>query len=391
MAIKTLKGNVGEWSEIYTFLKVLSDGKLDVADEKLNAVPGEFYKIIAILRNEAESSNSYFREQDCVHFYVTNHKTGEIEEFKTTILEFANNAKLLLNHLKYGTGRSRQYPDIESFLNSLKIHSIKDVGNKRDITIKIEDFHCGLKQTLGFSIKSLIGRNSTLFNAGKGTNFIYNITFPSNTHFDMEAFNKETYNAKEGKITARIVRLENEYGATIKFSGVQSPKFYQNLLMIDMGMPEVLGEMLLAKYRHKLNTVRRCVEKLNETNPLHFNLSLGQPFYEYKIKRFLQDSAMGMTSEAIWTGVYDATGGQIIVKDSGDIVCYHIYEQNRFLNYLLDSTYFEQPATSEDASHPGHVRPSAKKDFNYGWVYAEGGQYWLKLNLQVRMRDLSAK
>ena len=100
---------------------------------------------------------------------------------------------------------------------------------------------------------------------------------------------------------------------------------------------------------------------------------------------------MGMTTEEAWTGVYDATGGQIIVKDSGDIVCYHIYEQNRFLNYLLDSTYFEQPTTSEDASHPGHVRPNAKKDFNYGWVYAEGGQYWLKLNLQVRMRDLSAK
>ena len=92
----------------------------------------------------------------------------------------------------------------------------------------------------------------------------------------MEAFNRETYNAKEGKITARIVRLEKEYGATIKFSGVQSPKFYQNLLMIDMGMPTAMGEMLLAKYRHKLNTVRRCVEKLNETNPLHFNQSHGQ-------------------------------------------------------------------------------------------------------------------
>ena len=92
--------------------------------------------------------------------------------------------------------------------------------------------------------------------------------------------------------------------------------------MIDMGMPTAMGEMLLAKYRHKLNTVRRCVEKLNETNPLHFNQSHGQPFYESKIKRFLQACAMGMTSEAIWTGVYDATGGQIIVKDSGDIVCY---------------------------------------------------------------------
>ena len=93
MAIQTLKGNIGEWSEIYTFLKVLSDGKLDVADEKLNAVPGEFYKIIAILRKEAESNNSYFREQDCIHIYVQNHKTHEVEEFKSTIIEFANNAK----------------------------------------------------------------------------------------------------------------------------------------------------------------------------------------------------------------------------------------------------------------------------------------------------------
>ena len=64
-------------------------------------------------------------------------------------------------------------------------------------------------QAPGLNIKSMIGEIATLFNAGKGTNFIYNITLPSNTHFDMEAFNRETYNAKEGKITARIVRLEN--------------------------------------------------------------------------------------------------------------------------------------------------------------------------------------
>ena len=49
------------------------------------------------------------------------------------------------------------------------------------------------RQTLGFSTKTTIGEIATLFNAGKGTNFIYNITFPSNTHFDMEAFNRETY------------------------------------------------------------------------------------------------------------------------------------------------------------------------------------------------------
>jgi HpaII restriction endonuclease. len=30
-----LRGNKGEWSEIYTFLKLLADGKLYAADENL--------------------------------------------------------------------------------------------------------------------------------------------------------------------------------------------------------------------------------------------------------------------------------------------------------------------------------------------------------------------
>ena len=45
---------------------------------------------------------------------------------------------------------------------------------------------------------------------------------------------------------------------------------------------------------------------------------------------------MGMTTEAIWTGVYDAI--ECKAKANAPGACYHIYEQNRFLNYLLDST-----------------------------------------------------
>ena len=94
---------------------------------------------------------------------------------------------------------------------------------------------------------------------------------------------------------------------------------------------------------------------------------------------------MGMTPETVWTGFYDATGGQIIVKDDGDVVCYHIYEQNQFLNFLLNSTYLEQPATSEDENNPGYPKPNPKKKFFFGWVYKENGKYYLKINLQVRM------
>lgn len=380
-----LTGNKGEWSEIYTFFYVLANGRLDVADENLNAVPGEFYKILEILRKEAKTENRYIREDDKIHILVTNNLTGEVTDFTATISDFANNSKILFTYLKERKGRSFNFPDIENFLSGLEIYSVKDIGHKRDITIRIEDFHCGIRQTLGFSIKSLIGQNSTLFNAGVGTNFIYEIIFADNRNFDVDKFNKETY--VNNKIAYRIMKLEKEFKAKIEFCGIQSSTLYQNLRMIDGDIPDIIAELLLVRYRYGLSTVKECVAKLQETNPLGFNLMSGQPFYEYKMKKFLQDVAMGMTPETVWTGIYDVTGGQIIVKDSGDVVCYHIYEQNQFLNFLLRSAYLEQPATSEDENNPGYIKPNPKKKFFFGWVYKENERFYIKLNLQVRMKE----
>lgn len=386
---KALSGNKGEWSEIYAFFYVLAYGKLDVADENLNAVPGEYYRILEILRNEAKSNNRYIRNTDVIHVHLTNCKTGFIEQFDIRIDEFERNSKLLFNYLKTKKGRSFQFPDIESFLSDLHITSIKDVGHKRDITIKIQDFHCGLQQTLGFSIKSLIGQASTLFNPGAGTNFIYEIIFKDPSKFDIDRFNKETY--VNDKIHVRLTKLE-EMGAKIEFVGIQSNTLYQNLRVIDGDLPKILAHALLLRYKYKgINKLNKCVEKLQEMNPMGYDLSQDWPFYEYKIKRFLLDVAMGMTPETVWTGFYDATGGQIIVKDSGDVVCYHIYEQNQFLNFLINSTTFEQPSTSEDENNPGHSEKNPNKPYLFGWVYEENGRYFIKINLQVRMREKKTK
>ena len=54
-----MKGNKGEWSEIYTFFKLLADGKLYAADEKLNRIPEQFYPIIKILREEFNNKREY--------------------------------------------------------------------------------------------------------------------------------------------------------------------------------------------------------------------------------------------------------------------------------------------------------------------------------------------
>ena len=44
--------NKGEWSEVYTFLKLLADGRLYAADSNLNQIPSIYYPILKILREE---------------------------------------------------------------------------------------------------------------------------------------------------------------------------------------------------------------------------------------------------------------------------------------------------------------------------------------------------
>lgn len=394
--VPALKGNIGEWSEIYVFFRLLASGRLDVADDKLIAIPNEFYKVLAILRKENKSENTYLRADDVIRIKITNDSTNEVEELEMSVELFAHNANVLLENLKKLSGkRTAAYPEIQEFMHELKIYSIKDIGHKRDITISIEDFRNHMEQTLGFSIKSYLGKSSTLFNPGAGTNFIYSVDFPNNLDVDCDKFNRETYCDKKGKISKRLRRIQ-ELGGTISFDHIQSDCLYQNLRTIDSGMPVILAHALLVKYLFKLSEWSDIIEKLNEINPLDFRISEDSPVYEYKIKRFLQDAAMGMTPEKPWTGTYDATGGQIVVKKDGDIVCYHIYELNRYLKFLFDETKLEQASTCEDENNPGHVRINPEtgkpnKPFLFGWLYKENGRYYIKINLQVRFKELTGR
>lgn len=382
---KEFSGNKGEWSEIYVFLRLLDTGKLDVADESLHAIPNEFYRILEIIRKETITLNSYLREQDTVSIYVRNDETGEEESFSYPISVFAEKADHLLQLIKKTKGRSFQLPQIASFLKELRVSSIKDVGHNRDITIKIEDFRTGMPQTLGFSIKSFLGSDSTLFNPGPGTNFIYEVVLPEGETIDRDEFNKRTYPVS-GRLAARLKSLVEDYNATIEFRGVQSKCFAQNLEAIDGHMPQLLSQLLLISSTYGKSSLKKCTELLTELNPMGFETQTHGNIYEYKVKRFLQDCAQGMTPETPWLGIYDATGGQIIVKEDGDIVCYHIYELNRFREFLFNSTKFERASTSEDENNPGYPRPDASKNYNYGWLYEEDGRYYIKINLQIRSK-----
>ena len=46
----------------------------------------------------------------------------------------------------------------------------------------------------------------------------------------------------------------------------------------------------------------------------------------------------------------------------------------------------DQPATSEDENNPGHVEPNPSKQYQFGWLYHENGEFFIKINLQVRFK-----
>ena len=165
-----ITGNKGEWSEVYALLKIIADKQLFAGDSDLNKIESLIFPIIKVLRDESNGTFEFSYEDDLVLI-----KNNE-EEFRISIAQFQENAIILLQKLKEKTNATFSIPEIESFINSYQSQSIKAKSSvKSDIRIVIHDQRTGTKPELGFSIKSQLGGASTLLNAGKTTNFIYEI------------------------------------------------------------------------------------------------------------------------------------------------------------------------------------------------------------------------
>ena len=83
----------------------------------------------------------------------------------------------------------------------------------------------------------------------------------------------------------------------------------------------------------------------------------------------LDVAALGMKPGELWNGRYEANGGYLVVKDDGDIVCYHIYNKNEFEDYLYNNVKIDYPSRSRH---------------DYGYVYEEDEIQKIKLNFQIR-------
>lgn len=357
-----IKGNKGEWSEVYTLLKIISDKQLFAGDSNLNKIETLIFPIIKVLRDEMNGTFEFSYDKDLVII-----KNDE-KEIRISVLEFQKQAHFLLTKLKEKTNATFSIPEVESFINSFDSNSLKAKSNvKSDIRIVIHDQRAGTNPELGFSIKSQLGGASTLLNAGKTTNFIFkinNLTLTENQILEINEIETRS------KIKDRIEKI-TELGGKLQFQKTESSVFGNNLILIDSALPKIIAENLHLFFTSTFSSIVDLTTQISASNPLDYNLETNHPFYSYKIKRFLTDIALGMMPSKVWTGELDATGGYLVVKENGEVLCYHIYNRNEFEDYLFTNTKLE---TASSTRH------------EFGKIYEENGQIYFKLNLQIRFK-----
>jgi len=353
-----LTGNKGEWSELYALFKILSDKKIYAGDATLNRIENLMLPIIKILRHESNREFEFSYDGELI-LVKNNHNT-----FSIPINKFKEKAIILLSKIKEKTDATFSVPEIEEFINSFNSNGLKAKStNKSDIKIIIHDQRTGGEPELGFSIKSQLGSASTLLNPGKTTNFIYKIS-----NLNISKIEKINSIDTIHKVQDRLYEIQ-KIGGKITFKQMENKTFENNLILIDSALPNIISELIILAYTSKLSKISDLTSNVHTKNPLNFNISDKHPFYSYKIKRLLTDIALGMTPSKVWNGILDATGGYLIVKETGEIVCYHIYNRNEFENYLFANTRLITPST---------------KRYNFGYIYQENNSLYIKLNLQIR-------
>lgn len=364
----TRKYNKGEWSELYAFTKLLKDGKLYAADENVNMIEDIYFPILKVLREEIKNETFSYEPGEKIKIY---HNDDLIEEIPSELV--AKKSDDLFDKIFVGGISSGAFTidEIDDFLDKMKITKVKAASSEKvDMTLQIHDINTGFNPIVGFSIKSDVGSPSTLLNAAKNTRIRYKVNGLSDK--DLEEINQIDSSKTKEYIKGRMEELSKR-AISITFDCIKDQTFEDNLILIDSLLPEIYAELVLLHYKIISNGTYDCellIDILSELNPLNYRKT---NVYRYKFKKMLTASALGMTAGKQWDGYETATGGYIIIKKDGNVLCYHLYNRDYFEEYLMRNTQFDRPSASRH---------------DYGYVYKDDGNYYIDLNVQIRFKSI---
>ena len=391
----SMSGNIGEWSEIYLFYRILSDGKIRSAKPddsgNLQTSRDSYLPVIKILREDDEFPIEYYTANDinglkALKVYYKGFTEPLLERTANDYTEKANDLlrKLrdsaegrsspgVLKEINPKTKRPKRgtyvIPDHKKFLNDIFITKLKSpskaisdsFGGITDITMEIirQD---NLRAPVAFSVKSSIGKPAALLNSSGATNAIFRL---ENCSDDL----KNTVNDinTDSYIVDRVKYLLNQNDINIVFDHFSSPTFESNLRLIADREPEVLGYSVLYSYGKSVSgkssnrKVTDVLKSLEKYDPLKIGNNKKR-YYEKRLKDLLFEKACGMEIDDPWDGDTKIGGGYLFVSQSGEITAFYASDQDVYKNWLLNNTKFDTPST--DRQDVGIVTFD-KNDGNY--------------------------
>ena len=207
------------------------------------------------------------------------------------------------------------------------------------------------------------GVSSVLVSSGEETDFIYEVTGSINAGI-ADAFNALSLSFKD-----RFALL-TKHNCGLRYTGMYSATFHDNLVLIDSYLPEMVGYALLLYYSDGLNNVADIVERMTVDNPMRYDLTNGHPFYSYKFKKFLTACALGMTPCNVWNGKVDMYVTLKGAEKTCEFLGYYFLGPKGFEDYLLNNAKFATSCCSGQ---------------EFGSIYKDTAKYHLKLSLQMEI------
>lgn len=369
------KMNKGEWSEPYVALKIIGEGRVDIADDEGEKIPGQWLRVLEVIRHETEDRIVKYRYNPS-SVDVNIEVNGELVAVVPAI-EFLKKSDCLRTDILNGSGRSFDVSDdMYTFFEEIGLKHIKAKSvDKSDIFLSTEDPVTNIvRHHIGFSIKSKFGKDPTLFNTGANSAAIYMLSNMSNNLMDKV---NSLYTDRGSVAVMDRCKTLVENDCALSFVGypiavrARCKTFEENLDMIDPRLVTVFEFIMRAHFFAKCSA--RTIEEMMEFVIVHNPCGITRPEekYPYMMKSFLYAAYCGVTAGTLWDGKSDVNGGFIAVDEKGEVAVNLALESDAFKSYLYKHCYFEWPDTSE-----GHG--------NYARVYKEDDFYFFRLNFQIR-------
>lgn len=363
-----LKYNKGEWSEVYTLFKLLSDGFLETGDEKLNILPMFKHTVLSVkmfdlvFELELESDKVLIKTID--NQLIASESRVTFQNLMSITYESILNNK-----------RTFEIEQVDDFLQGLGVSAFKSNStSKKDIEITVYDSFLDEVKTYSFNIKSELGSKPTLLNASNSTNFQYEITsLDYEQKILLDNINKENDKSWLKHKIRKLCDLVKNGDINFKLLKLNDIVFQNNLNLINEDLQLMLSNILLDYYSHmKISDLSTLVLRLSNKDPLEI-IEIDSDYYSNVVKSFLESITFGMIPSKKWDNNI-TNDGILIVKKDGELVNLHRFHNSVALrNYLFENTRLETPSTSR---------------YNIGSLIksSTANKYYLCLNLQIRMK-----